>query len=88
MVAPKKIAPAASAYSLNLLENYKNNLHEFVALVSKCRNVDLDKTIINSPAINWITYSLRDALEFLFEHEHRHLNQAIKVKQHVGYPKT
>jgi hypothetical protein len=35
--------------------------------------------------ISWVTYSLRDALQFLFEHEHRP-NQAIRVKETPGFP--
>lgn len=36
--------------------------------------------------ISWVTYSLIDALEFLFEHEHRHINQAIRVKETAEFP--
>lgn len=87
MTTHQKLTPTSSEYELDILHRYKNNLNEFIQLVDKCRNADLDKCIINSPTITWITYSLRDALEFLFEHEHRHLNQAIRVKSHEGFPK-
>jgi DinB superfamily len=72
---------------LNLLHEYLDNLTILIELVSKCKNADLDRTIINSPTIKWITYSLKDALEFLFEHEHRHLNQAIEVLKNDTFPK-
>lgn len=88
MVTHKKLTPESSSYELDLLDAYKNNLQDFVGLVSKCRDVDVDKCIINSPTITWITYSLRDALEFLFEHEHRHINQAIRVKEIEGFPNS
>jgi hypothetical protein len=34
-----------------------------------------------------ITYGLRDALQFLMQHEHRHINQAIKVRENDNFPK-
>ncbi|MDN5215153.1 DinB family protein [Fulvivirgaceae bacterium BMA12] len=87
MVTHTKLTPTYSTYQLDLLDNYKDNLRYFMDLVSKCHNADLDKFIINSPTITWITYSLRDALEFLFEHEHRHINQAIRVTENERFPK-
>jgi hypothetical protein len=46
----------------------------------------LDKTIITSPVIGFVTYNLRDAFQFLIQHEHRHINQAINVKHDVNFP--
>lgn len=88
MVTHKLLTPATSSYSLSLLAQYNDNLSTFLELVGYCKNADLDRTVINSPTIKWITYSLRDALEFLFEHEHRHLNQAINVMNTNGFPMT
>lgn len=87
MVTHKILTPTSSSYDLNLLHEYLDNLTILIELVSKCKNADLDRTIINSPTIKWITYSLKDALEFLFEHEHRHLNQAIEVLKNDTFPK-
>jgi uncharacterized damage-inducible protein DinB len=87
MTTHQKLTPTLSHYELDILHRYKNNLNEFIQLVDKCSNADLDEYIINSPTITWITYSLRVALDFLFEHEHRHLNQAIRVKNHEAFPK-
>lgn len=87
MTTHKSITPGSSAYELSLLDAYSKNLTRFIDLVRKCTHADLDTHIINSPTIPWITYSLRDALEFLFEHEHRHINQAIRVKATEGFPK-
>lgn len=81
LAAPQILIPASSAYELHLLNAYLDNLTGFIDLVFKCRDAELDKCIINSPMITWVTYSLRDALEFLFEHEHRHLNQAIRLQE-------
>lgn len=83
----RMLTPSSSTYNTAFLNEYFDNLSIFIELVSKCRIADLDKTIISSPTIKWITYSLRDALDFLFEHEHRHINQAINVMNEENFPK-
>jgi len=87
MIAPGKIRPSASEMKLEIIERYHKNLDEFLEYISKCRNIDIDKTVITSPIIQIVTYSLRDAFYFLIRHEHRHLNQAIRVKENHGFPK-
>ena len=87
MKAPKKFLPAASEIENGILERYYQSLDEFSNLISKCRNIDLDKTIITSPAVSLVTYSLRDALQFLMQHEHRHINQAMRIKRNDNFPK-
>jgi len=87
MKAPKKFLPAASEIEIGILERYYTNLDEFSSLIAKCGNIDLDKTIITSPVVSLVTYSLRDALQFLMQHEHRHINQAIRIKRNENFPK-
>ena len=84
--APKKIQPASKA-TLEIIERYHRSIDQFLAYISKCRNIDIDKTIITSPFVSMITYSLRDTLQFLVTHEHRHINQAVRVKRNIDFPK-
>jgi uncharacterized damage-inducible protein DinB len=86
MIAPKIIQPQASEKNLDIIENYHKNLDTFLELISNCKNVDIDKTIITSPTIPIVTYSLRDAFSFLVQHEHRHINQAIRIKTNERFP--
>ena len=86
MTAPKKIQPPISDKNLDIIDNYHKNLDLFLKYISNCSNVDIDKTIITSPIIQIVTYSLRDALSFLVQHEHRHINQAIRVKANREFP--
>lgn len=85
--APKKIQPASKA-DLEIIEQYQRSIDQFLEYISKCRNIDIDETIITSPLISMITYSLRDALQFLVTHEHRHINQAIRAKRNSAFPKS
>lgn len=87
MTAPKKIQPSASEMKIEVIESYHKNLDTFLAYVSNCQNIDIDKTIITSPLISIVTYCLRDALYFLIQHEHRHINQAIRVQSNENFPK-
>jgi hypothetical protein len=88
MVAPKKIRPKFNGVNLQIIEQYHKSLDLFLAYISNCRNIDIDKTIITSPIIRIVTYSLRDAFQFLIQHELRHINQAIRVKANENFPKT
>ncbi len=83
--APGKIQPASKA-DLQIMEQYHRSIDQFLAYISKCSTIDIDKTIITSPLLSMITYSLRNALQFLVTHEHRHINQAIRVKKNAGFP--
>ena len=86
--APKKIQPSASEMERDIIDRYQKNLEAFLDQISKCGNIDIDKTIITSPILSIVTYSLRDAFQFLMQHEHRHINQAIRVKAHKDFPKN
>lgn len=83
-----KLTPQTTEKGLHFLNEYIENLDIFQNYISKCIHVDLDKTIVTSPAIKIVTYSLRDAFQFLVEHEHRHIKQAIRVTEDLNFPKV
>lgn len=86
MITPQKIRPSVSELEPDIIDRYYKNLDEFLDYISKCLNIDIDKTILTSPTLQIVTYSLRDAFYFLIRHEHRHLNQAIRVKNNKAFP--
>lgn len=86
MIAPQKIRPGSCNMKFEIIELYHKNLDNFLEHISNCKNVDLDKTIITSPIIQIVTYSLRDTLLFLVQHEHRHINHALRVKASENFP--
>jgi uncharacterized damage-inducible protein DinB len=86
MTAPSKLKPSQSNKSADFVQVYLNNLDLFLDHIWNCRTVDLDKTIITSPTLKMVTYSLRDAFQFLIEHEHRHINQGIRLIAHESFP--
>jgi DinB superfamily len=72
--------PLKSSYGKNntpeLLEENKILIEKF----KKCKEKFLDKVIVASPVNSFITYSLRDCIKILVEHEKRHYNQAMNLK--------
>jgi uncharacterized damage-inducible protein DinB len=86
MIAPRVFQPAASEIKMDIIERYHKNLEAFMQYISNCQKIDIDRIIITSPAIKIVTYSLRDAFSFLIQHEHRHINQAIRIKANENFP--
>ena len=86
MKAPQKIRPSASEIPGDIVERYLANLNMFLKYISGCQSTDIDRTIFTSPLLRIVTYNLRDAFQFLIQHEHRHINQAIRVKLNKDFP--
>lgn len=85
--APSIVNPQQSDYTKEILTYYLENLKCFMEYVSKCSEVDVSKVIITSPLAGAVTYPLKDALQLLFQHEHRHINQAIRLLENPSFPK-
>ena len=86
MKTPKIFRPPTSLKGESTLGEYKRHVGEFIDYVRHFETIDLDKTIITSPAIAAVTYSLRDALTFLVTHEFRHLGQAGRLRELPDFP--
>lgn len=79
MITHKTLNPIKSNFTSEQLESYIENCSKLLNHISSCRKVNLDKTIITSPTLKFVTYNLRDVFTFLMTHQHRHINQAIRV---------
>ncbi len=71
--------PLSSYYEKNLTSELLKENKILIEKFRKC-NKDIDKIIVTSPINSFITYSLRDCIKILVDHEKRHLNQAISIK--------
>jgi hypothetical protein len=60
---------------------------ELKVMLYSLSRFDFEKEKITSPAANFITYSLDDLLEITALHEERHLKQAEKVAEQMGFAK-
>lgn len=81
-----KFESVVSNVSGEIIEEYDANVKTLTGFIARCNSIDLDKTIIRSPAISIVTYSLRDVFWLLTQHQHRHINQGIRVKANENFP--
>ena len=83
--APKVFEPPESKIDAVILERFHKHLDTLLEYIASYSKVDIDKIHITSPALKLVTYSLRRAIILLIQHEHRHINQALWVKQEKDF---
>ena len=86
LLAPALFLPSQTTINLEILERFDKHLDSLLEYIAGCSNLNIDKIHITSPASKLITYSVRNAFKLLIQHEHRHINQAIKVKTTKEFP--
>ncbi|HLP19124.1 MAG TPA: DinB family protein [Chitinophagales bacterium] len=86
MKNPPAFAPSQSEITATIVSDFEKHQQQFSAKLSQLSAIDLDKTVLSSPALGIITYTLRDLLTILSGHEQRHLNQAKNVLNHPNFP--
>lgn len=85
--APKVFRPAASDVAADVVDRFIENQERVIELMRRSERLDLEKTIITSPAARFITYSLFNAYKIVVTHERRHFRQAQNVMELPGFPK-
>ena len=84
--APKIFMPSYNTIDMGLFERFYKHLDSLRGHIAGCNTVDIDKVYITSPISKLVTLSLRKTILLLVQHEHRHINQAIKVKETKDFP--
>jgi len=84
--APRAFLPASSDVDADVISRFAQNLSEVSARMRATGGVDLRRTIITSPAMGLVTYSLLDAYRIFVAHGRRHFEQARKVTEAEGFP--
>lgn len=87
MKNPPAFAPSQSEITGTIVSDFEKHQQQFCTKLSQLSGKDLDKTVLSSPALGIITYTLRDLLTILSGHEQRHLNQAKNVLHHIEFHK-
>jgi hypothetical protein len=83
----KKAYPSNSSIDAGIAERFaehQEKLSDHILKISP--EFDLKTTIITSPLMSFVTYSLDDCLTILAVHEERHLLQAKRVMEVDGFP--
>jgi len=83
---PAVFYPSEDHIDAVILERFYKHLDTLLEYIASFTEVDVDKIHITSPALKFVTYSLRKAIILLLQHEHRHINQAIAVTQLKEFP--
>ena len=85
--APKVFTPSFSQIDAGIFDRFQKHLDTLLEYIAALKEIDIDKTRITSPAAKFVTYNLRNTIKILIPHLHRHINQAIRVKQKEDFPK-
>jgi hypothetical protein len=86
--APAVAQPAASDVAADVIQRFVQQ-----ADIARTRLEGLDdaaaaRTVMTSPFIRLITYSVLDGWRLIVAHEHRHCEQARRVTQSPGFPRS
>jgi hypothetical protein len=84
--APSKAVPASSAIDPRIIERFVAHQREAAARVRALDGLVAAKTIMVSPFISFITYSVLDGCRLVVTHERRHFEQARRVTELAGFP--
>ena len=84
--APLAFLPASSDVDAEVIERFAGNLSEVAARMRATEGVDLRRTVITSPAMALVTYSLFDVYRIFVAHARSHFEQARRVTRAEGFP--
>ena len=87
MKTTAKAFPSSSEIGADIIERYCAHQDELIGHLKRLpAGIDPAKTIITSPLMGLVTYSLDDCFTILAVHGPRHFNQAKRVMETVGFP--
>lgn len=84
--APKTAVPAASGIDPQIVTRFVAHQRELQSRLRQMEAFDPARTIITSPFLALIPYSLLDTFRILVAHERRHLEQALRVMDDPRFP--
>ena len=88
MKTTAKASPSSSGIDGEIIRRFCDHQLEMIAALNKLPDsLDAKKTIITSPLLGAITYSLNDTFTFVPMHCERHFDQAKRVTEAAGFPK-
>ena len=75
-----QLYPLRSKYHKNLAADLQEENLLLIRKFGPLARKDLDQVIVTSPMSRLVSYSLRDCIELLVEHEKRHYNQSVRLR--------
>lgn len=86
--APAIFQPSSSNLDAEIIQRFVAHQHQLAGLIQNAATIDLHKTIITSPSLSFVTYSLYDTYRLLVVHEKRHFEQARRVLASTQFPQA
>ena len=84
--APVTARPSASAIAPDIVARFAAQHRDAVAWLRGLDEPRAARTIMTSPFVRVITYSVLDGVRLMLTHDHRHVEQARRVLQSPGFP--
>lgn len=84
-VPTPRIAPPSSV-APDIVAQYAQHLQQVTTKIKAGEKADLSKTVVTSPFMKLMTYTLADGYTVIVEHARRHLRQAKRVMATEGFP--
>ena len=87
MKTTSKAFPSSSEIRGDIIDRFAEHQQKMADALNKLpKDIDLKGTIITSPLMSLVTYSIDDMLTVLGYHCRRHFNQASRVMDAPGFP--
>jgi hypothetical protein len=86
--APSRSIVPPSDIEPDIVERFVTHTAEIIGKIKAIKNADPRKTVITSPFMRFMTYTLDDGYTIMVEHNKRHLRQAKRVAAADGFPKV
>lgn len=84
--APSKAIVPPSDIEDGIVERFAAKNDDLVEKIKATAVADWKKTVVSSPFLSVMTYTVDDAYTVLIEHERRHVRQAKRVIEVEGFP--
>ena len=87
MKTTAKAEPSKSEIGHDIIERYAEHQRQMIEHLKRVpAEIDPARTIVTSPLLGVVTYSLDDTYMILAVHSQRHLGQAKRVMEVAGFP--
>lgn len=82
----KLFTPSASDISINVIDKFEATNNKLVDYIKTADNLDLENTLVVSPAASIVSFTLNELLNLMVNHADRHINQGVKIMDKEGFP--
>jgi hypothetical protein len=84
--APRKIVPVASSVDPSILNRFIASNASIRQVMDRAREFDVNRVRFVNPFVGWIRFTVGTGMQIIARHNHRHLLQAERVRQHPEFP--